>query len=109
MGPLTSQLHRDRVLSYVDIAREQGGRVLSGGQAPDNAALAKGFYVEPTIVSAKPTDRVAQEEVFGPFVPVSTFGSDEEALAIPNGTEYGLGAGMWTRDPQRAHLFATQL
>ena len=109
MGPLTSQLHRDRVLSYVDVAREQGGRVLSGGQAPDNAALAKGFYVEPTIVSAKPTDRVAQEEVFGPFVTVSTFGSDEEALAIANGTEYGLGAGMWTRDLQRAHLFARQL
>jgi betaine-aldehyde dehydrogenase len=109
MGPLTSQMHRDRVLSYVDVAREQGGCVLSGGKAPHGAALAKGFYVEPTIVSAKPTDRVAQEEVFGPFVTVSTFGSDEEGLAIANGTEYGLGAGLWTRDLQRAHLFARQL
>ena len=52
---------------------------------------------------------MSQEEVFGPFVTVSTFGSDEEALAIANGTEYGLGAGMWTRDLQRAHLFARQL
>ena len=58
---------------------------------------------------AKPTDRVAQEEVFGPFVTVSTFSSDEEALAIANGTEYGLGAGLWTRDLQRAHLVARQL
>jgi betaine-aldehyde dehydrogenase len=109
MGPLTSQMHRDRVLSYVDVAREQGGRVLAGGKAPDAAALANGCYVEPTIVQAKPTDRVAQEEVFGPFVAVSTFKSDEEALAIANGTEYGLGAGLWTRDLQRAHLFARQL
>jgi betaine-aldehyde dehydrogenase len=109
MGPLTSQMHRDRVLSYVDVAREQGGRVLAGGKAPEAAALANGCYVEPTIVEAKPTDRVAQEEVFGPFVAVSTFKSDEEALAIANGTEYGLGAGLWTRELQRAHLFARQL
>ncbi|SAK68025.1 betaine-aldehyde dehydrogenase [Caballeronia glebae] len=109
MGPLTSQMHRDRVLSYVDVAREQGGRVLAGGKAPDAAALAKGCYVEPTIVQAKPTDRVAQEEVFGPFVAVSTFSSDDEGLAIANGTEYGLGAGLWTRDLQRAHLFARRL
>ncbi|WP_321795640.1 aldehyde dehydrogenase family protein [Caballeronia sp. J97] len=109
MGPLTSQMHRDRVLSYVDIAREEGGRVLAGGKSPDAAALANGCYVEPTIVQAKPTDRVAQEEVFGPFVTVSTFKSDEEGLAIANGTEYGLGAGLWTRDLQRAHLFARQL
>jgi acyl-CoA reductase-like NAD-dependent aldehyde dehydrogenase len=109
MGPLTSLAHRDRVLSYVDVAREQGGRVLSGGRAPEAAELANGCYVEPTIVAAKPTDRVSQEEVFGPFMTVSTFSSDEEALSIANGTEYGLGAGMWTRDLQRAHLFARQL
>ncbi|SDH41594.1 Acyl-CoA reductase [Paraburkholderia steynii] len=109
MGPLTSRQHRDRVLSYVDIAREQGGRVLSGGKSPDNAALANGCYVEPTIVEAKPTDRVSQEEVFGPFMSVTTFRTDEEALAIANGTEYGLGAGLWTRDLQRAHLIAREI
>ncbi|MBN3785931.1 aldehyde dehydrogenase family protein [Burkholderia sp. Ac-20353] len=109
MGPLTSRQHRDRVLAYVDVARGEGGRVLSGGKAPDAAALANGCYVEPTIVAAKPTDRVAQEEVFGPFVTVTTFRTDDEALAIANGTEYGLGAGLWTRDLQRAHLFARNL
>jgi acyl-CoA reductase-like NAD-dependent aldehyde dehydrogenase len=109
MGPLTSRQHRDRVLSYVDIAREQGGRVLAGGKAPDVAALAHGCYVEPTIVEAKPADRVSQEEVFGPFMAVTTFRTDEEALAIANGTEYGLGAGLWTRDLQRAHLIAREL
>jgi aldehyde dehydrogenase (NAD+) len=97
------------VLSYVDIARQQGGRVLAGGKAPDTAALANGCYVEPTIVEAKPADRVSQEEVFGPFMAVTTFRTDEEALAIANGTEYGLGAGLWTRDLQRAHLIAREL
>ncbi|MGZ5909218.1 MAG: aldehyde dehydrogenase family protein [Reyranella sp.] len=106
MGPLTSTLHRDRVVAYVKVAREQGGKVLTGGAAPDDPALAKGCYVMPTVVQAKPTDRVAQEEVFGPFVTVLTFESDAEALAIANDTQYGLGAGLWTSDLSRAHKMA---
>ena len=109
MGPLTSALHRDRVLSFVDIAREQGGRVLTGGKAPSDPALASGFYIEPTIVEAKPSDRVAQEEVFGPFVTVLRFSTEEEALEIANGTAYGLGSGLWTRDLQRAHRVAEKI
>ena len=70
MGPLTSRQHRDRVLSFVDVAREQGGRVLAGGKAPEHAALANGCYVEPTIVERSRSDRVSQEEVFGPFMTV---------------------------------------
>jgi betaine-aldehyde dehydrogenase len=110
MGPLTSAMHRDRVLGYVNVAREQGGEVIAGGKAPADAALAKGCYVEPTIVRAKsPGDRVAQEEVFGPFVTVLTFKDDDEALAIANGTKYGLGSGLWTSQLQRAHRFAAGL
>jgi betaine-aldehyde dehydrogenase len=110
MGPLTSLQHRDRVLAYVDVAREQGGEVLLGGRAPPAADLQQGCYVEPTIVrAASPRDRIAQEEVFGPFVTVLTFETDDEALAIANGTEYGLGSGLWTRDLQRAHRFAREL
>jgi betaine-aldehyde dehydrogenase len=109
MGPLTSQLHRDRVLSYVNVAREQGGEVLSGGKSPDGE-LSKGCYVEPTIVRAKsPSDRIAQEEVFGPFVTVLTFKTDDEALAIANGTDYGLGSGLWTMNLPRAHRFAREI
>jgi acyl-CoA reductase-like NAD-dependent aldehyde dehydrogenase len=110
MGPLTSSLHRDRVLSYVDVARQEGGEVLSGGKAPANVELAHGCYVEPTIVRvASPAARIAQEEVFGPFVTVLTFKNDEEALAIANGTEYGLGSGLWTANLQRAHKFAREM
>jgi betaine-aldehyde dehydrogenase len=110
MGPLTSAQHRDRVLSYVGVAREQGGEVIAGGKAPAAAELAKGCYVEPTIVRAKSyTDRIAQEEVFGPFVTVLRFETDDEALQIANGTDYGLGSGLWTANLQRAHRFAREL
>jgi betaine-aldehyde dehydrogenase len=109
LGPLTSVNHRDRVLAYVDIARSQGARVLCGGCVPANATLAKGCYIEPTVVLAKPGDRVEQEEVFGPFVSVTRFSTDEQALALANGTEYGLGAGLWTRDLARAHRMAREI
>jgi betaine-aldehyde dehydrogenase len=110
MGPLTSALHRDRVLGYVSTAREQGGEILLGGKPPLDAALSKGYYIQPTIVRARSyRDRVAQEEVFGPFVTVLTFANDEEALQIANGTDYGLGGGLWTRDLSRAHRFAREM
>ncbi|HET7526080.1 MAG TPA: aldehyde dehydrogenase family protein [Burkholderiaceae bacterium] len=109
MGPLTSKLHRDRVLNYVGVAREQGGVVLTGGKSPDGE-LGKGCYVEPTVVRAKsPQDRIAQEEVFGPFVTVLTFKTDDDALAIANGTDYGLGSGLWTMNLPRAHRFARDI
>jgi len=109
MGPLTSQQHRDKVLSYCAVALAEQGELLLGGKAPADPRLAAGCYVEPTIVRAKPRDRVCQEEVFGPFVTISTFETDDEALEIANGTEYGLGGGLWTNNLQRAHKVARDM
>jgi aldehyde dehydrogenase (NAD+) len=106
MGPLTSKLHRDRVLSYCEIAREQGGEIILGGKPPADPALQRGCYLMPTVVHAKPADRVCQEEVFGPFVAVTTFKDETEVIAIANSTPYGLGGGLWTSNLQRAHRVA---
>jgi acyl-CoA reductase-like NAD-dependent aldehyde dehydrogenase len=104
-----SRLHLQRVLSCVDVAKDEGGQIVTGGKVPEGAAFANGCFIEPAIVRASPADRVAREEVFGPFVTVLTFKDDAEALAIANGTDYGLGSGLWTRDLTRAHRFAKQL
>jgi aldehyde dehydrogenase (NAD+) len=109
MGPLTSPQHRDRVLGYVKLAIDEGGQVISGGSVPEDPALAGGCYVQPTIVRTTPESRAATEEVFGPFMTVHTFTSDAEALRLANGVEYGLGAGLWTRDLSRAHRVARDL
>jgi aldehyde dehydrogenase (NAD+) len=109
MGPLTSPGHRDRVMGYVKIALDEGGEILTGGKPPEDPALRFGCYVEPTVVRAKPEDRVCREEVFGPFVTVTTFRDEAQAVEMANGTEYGLGGGLWTRDLQRAHRVAAAL
>lgn len=109
MGPLTSKQHQERVLYFANVAREEGGEILLGGKAPEAAPLDKGFFVEPTIVTAKIGDRVSQEEVFGPFVSVTTFSDDDEALALANGVTYGLGSGLWTNNLKRAHYFAREI
>jgi aldehyde dehydrogenase (NAD+) len=106
MGPLTSSVHRDRVLDYCRVARDEGGEVLTGGAPPDDPALSGGYYVQPTVVRARPDDRVSREEVFGPFVTVTTFRSEEEAVELANRTDYGLGGGLWTSDLSRAHRVA---
>ena len=109
MGPLTSAMHRDRVLSYIEVAKSEGGEVLLGGKAPSDPALANGCYIEPTVVRADHTSQVACQEVFGPFMTVHTFSTDEEALEIANSVDYGLGGGLWTQNLSRAHKVAREL
>jgi aldehyde dehydrogenase (NAD+) len=109
MGPLTSTGHRERVLRYIEVAKEQGSTILTGGKPPADAALQAGCYIEPTVVTAKPDDRVCQEEVFGPFVSVTRFKDEAEVIRIANSTDYGLGGGLWTRDLQRGHRVASAI
>jgi len=106
IGAQASSEQLDKILSYFDIARQEGAQVLIGGARNDLAGdLAGGFYVKPTVLKGHNRMRVFQEEIFGPVVSVTTFKTDEEALAIANDTLYGLGAGVWSRDANRCYRF----
>jgi aldehyde dehydrogenase (NAD+) len=109
LGPLTSAMHRDRVLNHLKAAVDAGATILTGGMPPADDSMAGGYYLRPTVIEATPDSRVCQEEIFGPVVTVSTFATDEEAVAIANGTEYGLGGGLWTSDLSRAHRVASAM
>lgn len=99
MGAQASEDQYHKILSYLDIGKQEGAQVLCGGEAfHQNSGLEHGFYIKPTIFKGHNKMRVFQEEIFGPVVCVTTFSSTEEALQIANDTLYGLGAGVWTRD-----------
>lgn len=110
-GAVVSEGHMKKILSYIELAKEEGGKILCGGSRVilDND-LKNGFYIAPTVIEGLPYNcRTNQEEIFGPVVTIAPFKNETEALEMANSTEYGLAATIWTSDLSRAHRFAAKL
>ncbi|MBI5319758.1 aldehyde dehydrogenase [Bradyrhizobium sp.] len=106
IGAQASSEQLEKILSYIDIGKKEGAQLLTGGaRAMLPGDLSGGFYVQPTVFHGHNKMRIFQEEIFGPVVSVTTFKTDDEALAIANDTLYGLGAGVWSRDANRCYRF----
>ena len=107
IGPMVSATHRDRVMAHIRQGREAGARLLVGGGAPEDPALARGHFINPTVfVDVRPEMSIVREEIFGPVVSIMAFDTPEDAVRLANDTRFGLTAGVWTRDVKLAHRMA---
>ena len=111
LGAVVSKPHMEKILSYVELAKQEGGTVLTGGeQVQLEAPYDNGYYIRPTVIEGLAFDcRTNQEEIFGPVVTITPFDTEEEVLRIANSTSYGLAATVWTSDLKRAHRVADEL
>ena len=110
LGAQASKQQFEKIMSYLDLGKKEGAEVLTGGSAAKlEGEFAGGFYIQPTIFRGNNKMRIFQEEIFGPVLSVTTFKDDDEALEIANDTLYGLGAGVWTRDINRAYRFGRNI
>jgi len=110
VGPLVSKRQLERVLGFIEAGKSGGARLLTGGVRPSAPELQQGNYVEPAVfVDVRSDLSIVREEIFGPVVVIQPFQATDEALAMANATEYGLTAGVWTRDVKLAHRMARDL
>ncbi|MBX3596683.1 MAG: aldehyde dehydrogenase family protein [Rhizobiaceae bacterium] len=110
IGPVVSKQQMERVLGYIDIGRSEGARVAVGGRRADGNGLSNGFFVEPTIFTDVTNDmRIAREEIFGPVLSILKYDNVDEAVRIANDSDYGLAAGVWSADDEKARKVAMRL
>jgi aldehyde dehydrogenase len=103
IGAQASQNQLNKILGYIDVGKDEGARLLTGGQRRTVPGLEDGYYVEPTVFQGHNGMRIFQEEIFGPVLSVTSFRDTDHALEIANDTVYGLGAGVWSRDANTAY------
>jgi aminomuconate-semialdehyde/2-hydroxymuconate-6-semialdehyde dehydrogenase len=111
VGAIVSKPHQEKILSYVELAKQEGGKILCGGNKINlSGDLSEGYFIEPTIIEGLAFDcRTNQEEIFGPVVTITPFDTEEEALMMANSTKYGLASVLWTQNLTRAHKMANNL
>lgn len=111
LGAIVSQMHFEKVLGYIELAKAEGGKILAGGHPVNLEGRCKdGWFIAPTVIEGLPyTCRTNQEEIFGPVVTLTPFDTEEEALEMANSTQYGLAATVWTENLSRAHRVAAKL
>jgi len=110
VGAQASQEQYDKILSYIDIGKKEGAQVLMGGEVEQvSSDISDGYYIQPTLLKGTNDMRVFQEEIFGPVISLTTFKDEAEALALANDSEFGLGAGVWTRDTNLAYRMGRKI
>jgi aminomuconate-semialdehyde/2-hydroxymuconate-6-semialdehyde dehydrogenase len=111
VGAIVSKQHFDKIMSYIDLAQREGGRIITGGnQVHLDGRCADGWFIEPTIIENLPFDcRTNQEEIFGPVVTITPFDAEEEVLGYANSVRYGLSSTIWTENLSRAHRVAAKI
>lgn len=110
VGAQASQQQFDKILSYIEIGKQEGAEVLFGGEVEQlSEEFNSGYYIQPTLLKGNNSMRVFQEEIFGPVISLCTFKDEAEALELANSSEFGLGAGVWTRNMNRAYHFGRKI
>ena len=111
LGAIVSKQHFEKILSYIELAKKEGGKILCGGNAvKPGEEFSNGWFIEPTVIEGLSYDcRTNQEEIFGPVVTLTPFETEEEVLKYANSTVYGLSATIWTENLTRAHRMAAKI